>query len=184
MKATTLIATLGLAITVGGCGSRKQAPPNIPAQNPGPAASVNLEPHQEQAVAAAEKETGGGQGLHIDDEILKLCPDIRPPHFAYDSSRVNDDYRAALMSVAKCMKSGGLQGKAVLLVGHADPRGEDDYNLSLGGRRAESVRGALETLGVERARLDVSSRGEADATGSEESGWSKDRRVDLKLKVN
>jgi peptidoglycan-associated lipoprotein len=82
------------------------------------------------------------------------------------------------------MNDGALKGRSLLMVGHADPRGEEDYNMALGGRRAESVRGAMESLGVDKGRMDVSSRGELEATGVDEESWAKDRRVDIKLKAN
>ncbi|HEU4538910.1 MAG TPA: OmpA family protein, partial [Polyangiaceae bacterium] len=87
-----------------------------------------------------------------------------------------------LSGIADCMKNGGLKGKGVLLVGHTDPRGDDDYNMQLGGRRAEAVKSAIAAFGVENGRIDVSSRGEADAKGTEEASWAQDRRVDINLK--
>jgi peptidoglycan-associated lipoprotein len=120
--------------------------------------------------------------LHIDEAILKLCPAVTPPHFGFDSSKVKDDYRDAVSAIAECMKTGGLSGRSLLLVGHADRRGEDDYNLALGGRRAEAVRGAIESFGIDRGRLEISSKGEADAKGTDEKGYAEDRRVDIRLK--
>ena len=91
-------------------------------------------------------------------------------------------FQDSLVALADYIKTGKLKGRSLLLVGHADPRGEDDYNMALGGRRADSVRNALQALDVEQNRLDVTSRGELEATGVDEAGWAKDRRVDVKLK--
>ena len=121
-------------------------------------------------------------GLTISDEILALCPQAKPPYFDFNSSNVKGQFRAALVSIADCMKSGGLKDKDVLLAGHAGPRGEEDYNLSLGGKRADSTRSALQKLGAPGDKLDVTSRGELDATGEDEESWAKDRRVDIRLK--
>jgi peptidoglycan-associated lipoprotein len=173
---------LATARLLAGCGDKPEPEvPEAPAEEAAPAAPLTAP--QESAIANAETETGAG-GLGIQDEILKLCPAVKPPRFSYDSAKVKQDFRNTLVALADCMKEGGLKGKELLLVGHADPRGEEDYNMALGGRRAESVRGALDSLGVEKSRMDVSSRGELEATGSEESGYAKDRRVDIKLKVN
>ena len=68
------------------------------------------------------------------------------------------------------------------LVGHADPRGTDEYNLGLGTRRAETVSSYLQRLGVPPRQLEASTRGAIDATGANELGWRLDRRVDLELK--
>lgn len=67
------------------------------------------------------------------------------------------------------------------LVGHADPRGEDSYNLALGERRATGVKKYLVNAGLGDNQGDVTSRGEMDATGTDETSWSKDRRVDVVL---
>jgi peptidoglycan-associated lipoprotein len=171
---------MAAAAMVGGCGGEPepktaQAPA---AYDPAPL----LTPPQRQAITAAQKETGA-TGLGIEDEILRLCP-VKPPRFAYDSAQVTQEFQNTLVALAECMNTGGLKGKDLLMVGHADPRGEEDYNMALGGRRAESVRTALGALGVAQTRLDVTSRGEVEATGTDEGTWSKDRRVDIKIKVN
>ena len=63
-----------------------------------------------------------------------------------------------------------------------DPRGTEEYNLGLGSRRAANVGTYLERLGVGQPQLAVTTRGSLDAAGTDESGWSKDRRVDVQLK--
>jgi peptidoglycan-associated lipoprotein len=70
----------------------------------------------------------------------------------------------------------------VQLVGRADDRGTEEYNLGLGTRRAESVSTYLQRLGVPAHQLQPSTRGAIDATGVNESGWRTDRRVDLELR--
>lgn len=171
---------LGLGLWLVGCGGDK--PPETPANQPkatGP--SMGATPEQDQAVAKAAEENQGG-GLSISPDIMKLCPGIKPPKFGYNSAEVKGEWRDALSGLADCMKNGGLKGKAVLLTGHTDPRGDDDYNMQLGGRRAEAVKSAITTFGLEPNRVDVTSRGEVDAKGTEEATWVQDRRVDIGLK--
>ena len=183
MKASGIIvvlASLGL-LSLAGCASEKK-----PAVSPsgGPTtvqATPEAQAQQRDAVAKAAQDNEGG-GLNISPEIMKLCPGIKPPKFGFDSAELHGEWADALGKLAECMKTGGLVGRGVLLTGHTDPRGEEDYNLALGGRRAESVKKALGTFGVEGGRLDVSSRGETDAVGSEEQSWSRDRRVDIDLR--
>jgi peptidoglycan-associated lipoprotein len=68
------------------------------------------------------------------------------------------------------------------LVGHADPRGSDEYNMVLASRRAENVKAALLPMGMPESRVSTSSRGEMDATGEDEEGWALDRKVEVMLK--
>lgn len=176
-----LVLALGALGLIAACSETPEPVTPTAAADEAPAAQVS--PVQQTAIDDAEKETGA-TGLGIDDEILRLCPAVKPPKFGYDSARVKEEFRNTLVALAECMNDGALKGRSLLMVGHADPRGEDDYNMALGGRRAESVRGAMESLGVEKGRMDVSSRGEVEASGVDEESWSKDRRVDIKLKAN
>jgi peptidoglycan-associated lipoprotein len=61
--------------------------------------------------------------------------------------------------------------------GVTDPRGTEEYNIALGDRRAQAVRAYLVSLGIEQARIAVTSVGEEMAQGSDESGWAQDRSV-------
>ena len=67
------------------------------------------------------------------------------------------------------------------LIGHTDARGEVEYNVGLGARRAGSVWSYLGAHGVEKGHMATSSRGEFDATGTDEEGWARDRKVDVML---
>ena len=63
----------------------------------------------------------------------------------------------------------------------ADPRGETEYNFALGQKRAGNVAGFLAKKGLEQARMATSSKGELEASGVDEDGWSRDRKVDILL---
>ncbi|MGE0548475.1 MAG: OmpA family protein [Kofleriaceae bacterium] len=103
------------------------------------------------------------------------------PKFDYNEESLLPEDRDVLSQVAECLARGPLKGRAVQLVGHADPRGTDEYNLGLGSRRAQTVSSYLTRLGVSPTQLTATTRGEVDAAGSDEPGWRRDRRVDLKL---
>ena len=123
-------------------------------------------------------------GLRVSDEIAKLCnlPQVgAAPSFDYDSAAIGEQDKDLLSAVARCLSDGALKGRKVSLVGRADRRGEDEYNMALGGSRADSVRRFLAGMGVEDKRINSTSRGELDANGSDEDTWAKDRRVDIEL---
>jgi peptidoglycan-associated lipoprotein len=67
------------------------------------------------------------------------------------------------------------------LEGHADERGSVEYNLALGGRRAESVRAFLAGLGVSTDRLETTSFGEERPLVNESDAvaWAQNRRVEF-----
>jgi peptidoglycan-associated lipoprotein len=129
----------------------------------------------------ASVETGN---LHVSDAIVRACNLPRPsvnPNFEFDSSTIGPDDKVVLAALAKCLTDGALKGRAVSLVGRCDPRGEMEYNMSLGGARADSVKRYLGDMGIEAKRVSASSRGELDATGTDEATWAVDRRVDIDL---
>jgi peptidoglycan-associated lipoprotein len=124
-------------------------------------------------------------GLSVSDRIAQACG-IAPraqvaPSFDYDSAALADADRQLLGDVAKCLTEGALKGKAVTLIGRADARGEPEYNMTLGESRANTVHRYMVDLGVGKDRMRTTSRGEMDASGTNEDGWAKDRRVDIEL---
>jgi len=156
---------------------------------------------QEQGPAVGEATTTGAPlsdkdglptvdtaGLSVSGEIARACGitaradgKAASPSFDFDSAALAPEDRTLLAQVAKCLTEGALRGRSVTLVGRTDPRGEPEYNMTLGGSRADSVNRYMVDLGVGRERLSTTSRGEMDATGTSEQGWAQDRRVDIEL---
>ena len=101
-------------------------------------------------------------------------------YFEYDKFNLTAKSIQALKGVSDLMQR---NSKITLSIeGHADERGTREYNLALGQRRAESVADYLISNGIKRNRLSVKSYGEERplALGSNDSAWSKNRRVELK----
>jgi peptidoglycan-associated lipoprotein len=154
-------------------------PPNVPASPALPAPIQTTSAHPGAPAAGLET-----PGLHVSDEIARLCnlpKQEYAPAFDFDSNAIGDQDRAVLSALARCLGEGALKGRGLALTGRADARGEPEYNMSLGESRADSVRRYLHDLGVQQERLQATSRGELDATGTDEPGWAHDRRVDIDL---
>jgi peptidoglycan-associated lipoprotein len=96
---------------------------------------------------------------------------------SFDSSRCPDQAKQSLKSKAEYLRTN--PGIRVTVVGHCDERGTTTYNLALGGRRAESVKNFLVTLGISASRLNTLSYGEERpiAMGQNEASWAKNRRA-------
>ncbi len=120
--------------------------------------------------------------INISEDIKKACGITdAEAFFAYDSANVRPQDTAVLTKLATCFTTGPLKGRQMRLVGHADPRGDEEYNMSLGNRRADNVKNAIVNAGLAAAQVATTSRGEMDATGTDEASWEKDRRVDVLL---
>jgi peptidoglycan-associated lipoprotein len=118
--------------------------------------------------------------VHISEDIRRACGiSDTDAHFPFDSAELDQLERPVLAQLAKCFVSGALKGHQMKLVGHTDPRGDTDYNMVLGGSRADTVKTFLMIKGVSGPRIATTSRGELDATGTEETSWASDRRVDV-----
>jgi len=102
-------------------------------------------------------------------------------HFAYDSAHLSGRDASVVDQLATCLRQGPLAGRHVRLVGRADSRGDGEYNLVLGGNRADAIQKALTDRRVAVSQLSTTSRGALDARGVDESGWQLDRRVDVLL---
>jgi len=102
-------------------------------------------------------------------------------HFAYDSSAVRSADKSKIAEVANYLKSNPQA--AVRVEGNCDERGTEEYNRSLGERRALAAREELVRLGIPFDHVDTISYGEdkpAD-TGHTPAAWEKNRRDDFIL---
>ena len=100
--------------------------------------------------------------------------------FAFDDDRIDDGGQRSLRRAAECLAQ--ERTTRYVLIASADPRGTSEYNLALGERRARIVQRYMISLGILPERLAVSSEGSEGATGSDEDGWRRDRRVDFRLR--
>lgn len=120
--------------------------------------------------------------LNISDEIRKACGlTDSEAYFAFDSAHVRPQDQKILKKLADCFSTGVMKGREMRLVGHADPRGSADYNMALGGRRSDNVKSVISSQGLSAQRIATTSRGAMDATGTDESSWARDRRVDVNV---
>ena len=108
----------------------------------------------------------------------------RTIYFQYDSAKLTDESLAILEEHGNFVAANG--DVSVRLEGHADERGSREYNVALGDRRAQSVRRVLLFQGASVEQVDTVSYGEEKPAveGSEESAWSRNRRVELVYTVN
>lgn len=102
-------------------------------------------------------------------------------HFAFDSAVIRDSEQANLQAVAQALQANPTF--QLQIEGNCDERGTEEYNRSLGERRALAAREALSHLGIDPSRVHEISFGKdkpADP-GHDEAAWAKDRRDDFVL---
>ena len=101
--------------------------------------------------------------------------------FDFDSDRLRDASRENLRELAESLQE--YDDTDVLVVGHTDAVGSDDYNEDLSRRRANAAKRFLEAEGVAADRIDARGLGEMEpvATNETEAGRQENRRVEVAI---
>jgi peptidoglycan-associated lipoprotein len=102
---------------------------------------------------------------------------LRDVHFEFDRYTIRPQDSAALDQNARWLKA---NPRALILIeGHTDERGTNEYNVALGERRASATREYLAALGIERTRVSMITYGEERPVCSDrtEGCWAQNRRA-------
>ena len=139
------------------------APPPVAAAPPAPAPAPAPAPRRAPAEFAANAE-------------------VLPIHFAYDRAVIRPEDAKILDANARWLARNS--DHLLLIEGHCDDRGTNEYNLALGERRAKAARAYLVAQGVREDRISLVSYGEDRPLCSErtEACWSKNRSARFLVK--
>ncbi len=180
LKIPSLFVAAALVLLVVGCGKKKPPEPPPPApppvvtqqQPPAPPAPTPPPPSVPPPPAPTEEEIFAKMSL-AELNAKKPLDDVL---FEYDKAELSDKARASLQKNATWLTK--WTSTKITIEGHADSRGTNEYNLSLGERRAAAVRDYLATLGVTAARISIVSKGEEQPLCQEEAEgcWAQNRR--------
>lgn len=109
---------------------------------------------------------------------------IKDIYFDFDRYTISDDSRSTLQDNASVIKS--KQVRKVIIEGHSDERGTNEYNLALGERRAQSTRRYLTALGINPSYIATISYGEEKPFCFEQSEncWKQNRRAHFVVQEN
>lgn len=159
-----MTATLTLAI---GCSSKKKAEDT---QAPGDVTTTDTTAPQIESTPMSFDAAGSDSGR---------IEGLQTVNFDYDKSSLTADAKKKLQGNANWMKANA--NTRIQIEGHTDSRGSIEYNLSLGERRAQSVKSYLTSLGVAAGRLSIISYGKEKplATGDSESDHARNRRANF-----
>ncbi len=109
-------------------------------------------------------------------------PELKDIHFDFDKYDIRPGDAKTLDANAGWLKSNPDQ--LVLIEGHCDERGTNEYNLALGERRAKAAMNYLVSQGVQAGRITIISYGEERplCTEHNEACWSQNRRAHFLVK--
>lgn len=175
-----VVLMVALAVGAGACGKKQvavpppaappaPAPPPTRPDNPPPppappAAPTPAAPTEEEIFSKATLEELNAQ---------KPLADVL---FGYDAVDITEPGRASLQKNLQWLNK--WTSTKIMVEGHADSRGTNEYNLALAERRADAVRDYLVSLGLAAARVTIVSKGEEQPFCKEETEacWQQNRR--------
>lgn len=103
--------------------------------------------------------------------------------FSFNSDRLTELGKGKAYLVAQKLKE--KSDVVIVIEGHADSIGSDEYNQRLGLRRAETVKNELLGLDIDPARLSVASLGESKPLIDQDTDWARavNRRAEFRVTV-
>lgn len=172
-----LLLCLGLTLLAFAACQKKDEPAPEPAPEPVKEEVVEpeeiVEPEKPQVeVAEPSKEVTGFDPSRYNFEDI---------YFDFDKSDLRDNAVETLNRYVSVLRAN--PDLKVLIEGHCDERGTEEYNLALGERRSSRVKSYLVTAGISESRIKTISYGELrpKAQGSSEEAWALNRRAHFKL---
>ncbi len=117
------------------------------------------------------------------NEILKLTMSSEVS-FDFNSATIKSSFHSPLNKIAEIMNR--YPRTQIVVAGHTDSVGSEQYNLELSLRRANAVADYLISRGVLQSRLGTEGRGELEpiASNETESGRAQNRRVEIYVVPN
>lgn len=172
-----LIVLLLMIFVAAGCAKKYVAPPQEPAAQKETIKKEPVETVKKETV----KETVEPKEAKLQEGAVSAKTEepsaLKDVLFDYDKYSIRDDARPVLDNVASFLKKNGSIN--ILIEGHCDERGTNEYNLALGEKRAKAAKDYLISLGVMPARLSIITYGEEKplCTEHNEPCWQKNRRA-------
>ncbi len=114
-------------------------------------------------------------------EAVKKKIVLRNVHFDFDKSDIRPDARPVLDEAVQILKD--QSAVAVIVAGHTDSIGTDEYNMKLSLRRAGAVRDDLVKHGIAASRIKTEGFGESKPVASNDTpeGKAQNRRIEVVL---
>jgi peptidoglycan-associated lipoprotein len=101
--------------------------------------------------------------------------------FDYDKASIREDARSALREDVGVIRGilADFPSQKLLIEGHADERGSEEYNMALGDKRARAAQEFLGSMGIPNVQLTIVSFGKDRpvCTDKSEDCWQKNRRA-------
>ena len=178
------VVVLALAVTMFGCAKRPATAVTAAPAPTGVAAVAPTTPASTPPAAMGSEQRGGAavsEARPAPSEFTSV-PDLVDIHFDFDKYAIGPRDAEILQSNARWLRAS--PNTLVLIEGHCDERGTEEYNLALGERRAKAAADYLVAQGVALTRITTISYGKErpQCTPHNEACWAKNRRAHFLVK--
>ncbi len=148
----------------------------------GGAAGAFIGNYMDKQAAEIERDIAGARVERVGEGIkITFSSGIM---FDIDRAVLKDQYKGELSELAAILNK--YEDTNILLEGHTDSTGTDEYNLDLSKKRSQSVANYLATQQVNPARFTIMGYGESQpiATNESSEGRAQNRRVEVAIYAN
>ena len=150
----------------------------------GGAAGAIIGNQMDKQAQRIEEELPGAQVERVGEGIQVTFDDKSGVNFEFDSAELTAEAKANLEKIAEVFLE--FPDTDLAIEGHTDDTGNEDYNMKLSERRANSVKKFLMSAGVASSRMSVTAFGEAAPRydNATKEGQAKNRRVEIGVSAN
>ncbi len=175
-------AVIAVAVIISGCAKKEIIKPvDQPTTEQKPADNIQSEQKAVPVEKVTSLDPAEKDKAALDSAIKVLQARLKDIHFDFDKYMVRNEDKPILKEVSDVL----LRNKnvKVMIEGHCDERGTNEYNLALGDKRANAVKEYLRSLGTPSGKIDTISYGEEKPLCKESTDecWAKNRRAHFVL---
>ena len=175
MKKISIITIVAVAMLLTtGCSKKKDVKP--------------VEPTITQKIEAPVEIQNNGANDVVNDGLKTLTFEqlqgsINTIYFDTDKYAIGPDMQNVMATNADILNKKEAKGLSIIISGHCDEWGSDEYNFALGQKRAIAVKKDLENKGVVAANIKTVSKGEGEPVCTEKTKecWAQNRRAEIQL---
>lgn len=163
-------------LLLGACRKKKAVPEVVPPPPTQQAQPAGPERPPERPATPVDNSAETARALATARENL-----LKKIYFEYNMDELRDDSKADLDAKIRILNAN--PALRIRISGHCDERGNDEYNIVLGRRRAEAAKRYLTDRGIDASRIETTSFGrERPAVqGSGEEAWAQNRRDEFEI---
>ena len=193
MKLYAKIAMISCAASLALVACSKNNPPETNPQPEAAPAAVAPAPEAAPAAPALNEDSLAAERARLEADRLEaerarlealinqiMSEDV---YFDFDRSELTEKAKELLAQVGELLLK--ETRFTVTIEGHTDARGTEDYNFTLGAKRAMKVKEFLSAYGIEGKRMESVSYGKEapKAQGETEEAYSQNRRANFRVNI-